>query len=331
MPKTNIRDVASHAGVSIATVSHVINNTRYVKEETRQRVLASIKALNYSPNALARSFKTGRHNLIAFIVPDIANPFFAAMIEEVEAVIAQQNYKLVICNTKEDSDKEAEALRVLANGMVDGFIIASTFLSYAPIAKMIPSGIPTIFVDRCLENCPCDTLYTDDYPALREGVERLISQGHTRIAFITIECRMSTTTQRMAAYKDAMAAHNLSTEGLICLASLQSRLFLGHWFPENMASVLSRQVTAIVAPNNAITSEVLTLLNQSGYLPGKDIEVLGYTESNPAQYITSDIHLVCQPADALGRAAGQQILERLNNPDLPVRRTVLSSTFVPHK
>lgn len=326
MSTTNMRDVAKHAGVSIATVSHVINNTRYVKEETRKKVMESIKALDYSPNALARSFKTGRRNLIAFIVPDIASPFFSTMIEEVEAVITPKGYHLLICNTKERRDQEADTLRILANGMVDGFIIASTFASYDPISKMLPTNTPIVFVDRSLENCPCDTLLIDNYQAIRTGTDLLIRQGHSRIAFISGTFDLSTTCERKTAYEDAMTAHGLSTEGLIYLANPLNR-----YFSENLASILQNDITAILAPNAAITTEVLALLVEFGYVPGKDIELIGYKESDQPQYIAPNIHLVSQPSEALGRAAGQQILERLDHPDMSVRRTILTATFTPHK
>lgn len=322
----NMRDVAQHAGVSTATVSHVINNTRYVKEETKKRVRDSIEELGYNPNVLARSFKTGRRNLIAFIVPDIANPFFSSMIEEVESVIAPKGYKLLICNTGENTDKEADSLRVLSNGMVDGFIIASAFLSYSPIGKIIPQDIPAIFVDRTLEGNPCDMLRIDCYHTLQEGIKYLIQQGHTRIAFVTVKGNLSTTIERCTAYKDIMSVYNLPTDDLIFYANP-----LGHLFSENLSAVLNSNITAIIAPNSTITTEVLMLLEENSLTPGKDIELLGFKESNQPQYFPSLTHLICQPTEALGRAAGLQILERIDNPDIPVRQTILSSTFIPHK
>ena len=119
--KVTMRNVAKHAGVSTATVSHVINETRFVSEETREKVLKSIEALGYSPNEVARIFKTGRKNLIGCIVPDIANSFFATIIEAAEAVLGQEGYRLIVANTKEDPKREREHLTSLTSGIVDGF------------------------------------------------------------------------------------------------------------------------------------------------------------------------------------------------------------------
>lgn len=326
MPNVNMKDVASRAGVSIATVSHVINNTRFVKEETRQKVMDSIKALGYSPNALARSFKTGKKNLIAFIVPDIANPYFAALVDEIESAIAPKGYNLMLCNTKENPEKEANYLHSLANGIVDGFIIGSAYLNYQPISEILAKDTPVIFIDRILRDCPCDTLTIDTYTALRTGIEYLIRQGHTRIAYITVDSQLSTVTERRHAYDDAMAAYKLTTEGLIFTGNQLTRLRTN-----TLQALLKADISAVVSPNAALTSELLSMLDAANRRPGKDIEILGFKETDQPQYISPNIHLVTSPAEALGRAAGEQILERIEHPELPTRRTILSASFVPHK
>lgn len=335
MANVNMRDVASRAGVSIATVSHVINNTRFVKEETRQKVLDSIKALGYSPNALARSFKTGRKNLIAFIVPDIANPYFAALVDEIESAIAPKGYNLMLCNTRESAEKEANYLHTLANGIVDGFIIGTAYTSYQPIAEILPQDTPVIFVDRTLQDCPCDMLTIDTYTALRTGIEYLIRQGHTRIANITVAgCKLSTAYERRAAYDDAMAAHGLSTEGLIFTGNQLTRFCPSkpmELHTNIQSRILQPDITAVISPNAILTSEILSMLDSTNRRPGKDIEILGFRETEQPQYINPNIHLICSPAEALGHAAGEQILERIEHPELPIRRTILSASFVPHK
>lgn len=325
MPKVSIRDVAQHAGVSIATVSHVINNTRFVKEETRQRVMDSIRALDYSPDAMARSFKTGRRNLIAFIVPDIANAFFATLIEEVETVVGRAGYKLIVINTKETTQREIENVRVLASGVVDGFVVASTLDSWSALEKAVPAGIPMVFVDRRVPGCPWDTVVEDNYRAMYEGVEHLIRQGHRQIGYITGLLRISTTTERLEAYQEAMRAYGLPTQHLVRIGDSMSQCVTAH-----LSSLLEIGCTALVAANNVMATEAMMQMIDKGIRPGRDVELLGYKDSDRAQYGLQHMHLICQPTAALGRAAGQQLLERLENPGLPVRQTVLQATFVPH-
>lgn len=325
MAKPSIRDVASRAGVSIATVSHVINNTRFVREETRQLVLESIEALGYSPDATARSFKTGRKNLIAFIVPDIANAFFATLIEEVETIISKKNYKLIVINTKETKQREIDNLKVLASGVVDGFIIASTLEAYRDIANLIPQNMPMVFVDRALVGCPHDTITVTNYQAMHAGIEYLIQQGHRQIGYITGLPRISTTTERLDAYKDTMESHSIYSEDLIRIGDSMSKCVT-----QNLDSLLKLNCTALIVSNNVMAIETMTQLDQKGIKIGRDIELLGYEDSEQVQYGLNRAHLIHQPVVELGRAAGRQILERIEHPELPMQKVILEAKFIPH-
>ena len=123
--KVTISDVAKLAGVSTATVSHTINNTRYVSNETKEKVYRAIEELGYTPDASARSFRTGKKKIIGFIVPDIANKFFATMIESVEKYLSANGYQLIIANTRENMDREETNIRLLTAGLVDGLLVAA--------------------------------------------------------------------------------------------------------------------------------------------------------------------------------------------------------------
>ena len=162
---------------------------------------------------------------------------------------------------------EEKYLRSLANGIVDGFIIGSAYLSYQPIAEILPPDTPVIFVDRMLRDCPCDTLTIDTYTALRTGIEYLIRQGHTRIAYITVESQLSTVYERRNAYDDAMTAHGLSTEGLIFTGNQLTRLRTN-----TLQALLQADISAVVSPNAALTSELLSMLDAANRRPGKDLE-----------------------------------------------------------
>ena len=146
--KTTIKDVAEMANVSISTVSHVLNNTRYVAEETKSKVLEAVDKLGYSPDATGRMFRTGKRKMIGLIVPDITNSVFAALIEDVDDVISKEKYNLVISNTRDKLELEKKALRTLSSGIVDGIVIASTADSFKKIRSQIPEGFPIVFIDR---------------------------------------------------------------------------------------------------------------------------------------------------------------------------------------
>lgn len=324
MAKVSIRDVAGHAGVSTATVSHVINNTRFVKPETRELVLKSIEKLHYSPNATARSFKTGKRNLIAFIVPDISNAFFATLIEEVETVISKEGFKLLVINTKETKEREIDNLRLLTSGLVDGIILASTLENYSEISAVVPRDLPVILVDRNLPGAPYDSVTVANYMAVHNSVEYLIRKGHKKIGFFTGLPRISTTAERLEAYCAAMEKHNLYSDSLICAGTSMTALV-----SENLDKLLSRGCTALVISNNIMAIEAMMLLNQKGLRDRKYIELVGYKDSEQAQYGLQHMNLIQQPVVQLGRAAGKQLLERLKHPELPVQKILLQAEFQP--
>ena len=262
MSKVSIRDVAALAGVSTATVSHVINNTRYVKEETKRLVLKSIEELHYSPDATARSFKTGKRNLIAFIVPDISG--------------------------------------------------------------IVPPSIPVVLVDRSPLGAPYDSVISANYQAMSDGVEYLIKKGHSKIGFITGIPRISTTKERLDAYRDTMEKHGIFSEALIRTGTSMTSLVV-----ENLDALLALGCTALVISNNIMAIETMMILNQRGIRPHHDIDLIGYKDSEQAQYGLQHMSLIKQPVAEMGRATGKQLLERLSHPDMPIQRIILPAEFLP--
>lgn len=323
--KPTLKDVARHAGVSVATVSHVVNHTYNVSSATRELVLSSVEALNYRPDVMARSLKIGRCNLIAFVVPDIANAFFATLIEEVEQIVAEKGYRLLIMNTKETLERETGVLHALSRSIVDGLLLASTSTAYEQIQDVIPPDMPMVFLDRYAEDSRCDSVIIENYTAMYQGVAHLISLGHKKIGYISGLNGLSTTSERLNAYKAAMDAHGLYRNNLIREGTSMLRCA-----PAHVNSLLHEEkCTALVISNNVMTTEAMVQMLNAGIRPGKDVEILGYRDSDQPQYGLQHIHLIAQPTTLLGRTAGQQMLYRLSHPDAPVRQTVLQATFYP--
>ena len=200
--KVTISDVAKLAGVS---VSHTINNTRYVSNETKEKVYRAIEELGYTPDASARSFRTGKKKIIGFIVPDIANKFFATMIESVEKYLSANGYQLIIANTRENMDREETNIRLLTAGLVDGLLVASTMDDFQRFDALIPAGFPVVLVDRIFETKKYSSVCVSNFQPIYRSVCRLAGKGDQRIGIIGGLPRLSSTQERISAYRQAVA------------------------------------------------------------------------------------------------------------------------------
>lgn len=323
MRRCTIHDVAKHAGVSSATVSHVLNNTRRVSEKARVRVMESIEQLGYRPDLTAQMFRTGKKHLIGFIVPDISNNFWAIIIEAIESVLARKGYKLMLVNTKETCTRELENIRMLSSGICDGLIVASTVTDWRDIQNVLPRKYPIILVDRKLTDSPWETLSISNYNSIYIAVKHLIMHGHSRIGYITGLGHLSTSKERLLAYKDALKDHGLNVdETLIRYGDSMAMSVFRH-----VDAILDANCTALIVSNNVMTQDALYYLTEKGLRVGTDIDVVGYQELGHYDYNLHLASLLSQPSAELGRIAGERILVHVEQPDTPVQNVELYSTY----
>ncbi|MDY3282336.1 LacI family DNA-binding transcriptional regulator [Dysosmobacter sp.] len=325
--KVTISDVAKLAGVSTATVSHTINNTRYVSQETKEKVYQAISQLGYTPDASARSFRTGKKHTVGFIVPDISNKFFATMIESVESVLAQAGYHLIIANTKEDMTREENSIRLLSAGLVDGLLIASTIDDPERFDRLIPAGFPVVLVDRTFETKRYSSICVSNFQPIYRSVCRLAGKGDQRIGIIGGLPRLSTTKERISAYEQAVADCGLPVEeGLICYGdSMENSAF------RCLDELLERKCDAVIVTNGLMATDTITYLHQKGLRMGQDIDVVSFVDFESSFYRmhAGQMDSIIQPVEELGKTAGEQILKRVEDPDAPIFEQVLTSVYKP--
>jgi LacI family transcriptional regulator len=320
-----MKDVAAVAGVSVATVSHVLNNTKHIRDTIRQRVYDAMEALNYKPNINARNFKIGKQQTIGFVVPDIANSFFSTLINEVEGVVAKQNYLLLVVNTQENSEMEKQQLHRLTSGLVDGLIVASTFDDYNMIRHIIPGDFPLVFIDRKLKNCCHDTIVISNYNAVYKGVEKLILRGHRRIGCITGSQHLSTLDERLQAYRNCITEHNIEVdEDLVLSVDVTKKIDM-----EVLVRYFTHKMTAVVFLNNTITVDTFGYLAHKGIVLSRDMDAVGYSDAGWHEYAVKVIDVITQPIAEMGNIAAARILEHIDNPALGNDEIVLQAVYVP--
>lgn len=326
--KVTISDVAKLAGVSTATVSHTINNTRYVSAETKEKVYEAIAQLGYTPDASARSFRTGKKKTIGFIVPDISNKFFATMIESVEHHLAAAGYHLIIANTKEDMGREENNIRLLTAGLVDGLLVASTMDDFERLDSLIPAGFPVVLVDRMFEKKKFASVSVSNFQPIYRSVCRLVGKGDRRIGIIGGLPRLSTTQERISAYQQAMIDCGLPPE--------ETFIRYGDSMENSactcLGQLMEQNCDAVIVTNGLMASEAIIYLHRKGVQLARDIDLVSFVdyESDFYQLYANQIDSIIQPVDELGAAAGEEILKRVEDPEAPIFEKVLTSSYRPY-
>ena len=326
--KVTISDVARLAGVSTATVSHTINNTRYVSGETKEKVYKAIAELGYTPDASARSFRTGKKKTVGFIVPDISNKFFGTMIETVENYLSAQGYHLIIANTKEDADREETNVRLLTAGLVDGLLVASTMDDFDRFDRLIPSGFPVVLVDRTFDTKKYLSITVSNFQPIYRSVCRLAAKGAKRVGIVGGLPRLSSTKERISAYQQAVADcglvqdPNLIRYGDSLENSVQSCL----------DELLAQKCDAIVVCQGLAASETVIYLHQKGIQLVKDIDLVSFVDydSNLNDLYANQMDCIVQPVEQLGQIAAEEILARIEKPEAPIVERTLTSTYHPY-
>lgn len=318
--KSTIRDVALHAGVSTATVSHVLNGTRFVKSDTRERVLQSIRELNYNPNITARVLKTGKKMLIGFVVPNIRDEFFSTIIEECEQVLSEQDFRLLIMNTHEDPQREKACLNYLSGGAVDGILLASTMKKYKCVEDVLHGSLPVVCLDRYPVGCTSDIVRVNTDDALEQGLLQCIERGCKKIAFFDVHAYISTSVERRVLYQAVMKEHGLEPH-LFPLADITNQTFDTY-----LNEIIQQGYDAVVAPNNYTTIGTLNYMLANHLTVGKDIQLLAFQDTIKPYVLLHNAYVVKQPTQRMGREAARLMLKRLSDPDMPVTVKELSAS-----
>ena len=327
--KITISDVARLAGVSTATVSHTINNTRYVSGDTKDKVYQAIRQLGYTPDASARSFRTGKKKTIGFIVPDISNKFFGTIIESAENFLSAKGYHLIIANTKENMDREETNLRLLTAGLVDGLLIASTMDDFERLDGLIPAGFPVVLVDRTFGTQKYPSVSVSNFQPIYRSVCRLAAKGKRRIGIIGGLPRLSTTRERIAAYQAAASDCGLVQDGDL----IQYGDSMEDSAPPCLDRLLERDCDAILVCQGLMAAVTIAYLRGKDIHPGRELELVSFVDYSTRAYefYYNQVDRIIQPVEELGRAAGEQILLRVERPDAPVVERVLTSVYQPYQ
>jgi LacI family transcriptional regulator len=321
-----IREVAERAGASVTTVSHVINETRHVSDEVRLRVLEAMKALDYHPNALARSLRMGQTHTLALILPDSANPFFADIGRAVEDCAFQLGYSVILCNTQGDPRREALYVDVLTKKRVDGIVFVASGEQAATLAALQSRAMPVVVVNRHLSDVEVDLIYADNRQGGQLAAQHLIALGHRRIACIAGPSDLTLGADRVAGYRCALEAAGLAYDPSLVLA--------GDYQPVSGYQV-TRQLrarreppTAIFACNDLMALGALRAAVEAGCRVPADLSVIGFDDIELARFTNPPLTTIAQDKREIGTQAVQRLVARLAARSRPVEQTILPTRLV---
>ena len=298
----SIREVAKRAGVSPATVSRVINGTARVDEEKRERVEKAIEETGFRPNELARALYRKSSKIIGVIVPDIENPFFSELAKAIEKEAYEQEYRILLCNSDDQKEKELANLQMLAQLQADGVILMTNTGEKSQSYEAV--SMPIVFVDRRLDEMgQTSVIEADHYAGGKLAAEHLIACGCRKITCIRGPQDLSSGKKRYEGYREVCRQY-----------SMKERFVDSTYKYEDGAKaaeeVLRRypDTDGIIACNDMTAVSVYKVLQKRGYRVPDDIQIIGFDGVKFGRFLTPELTTVAQPIKEMGKCAVQMIL-----------------------
>lgn len=317
----NIRDVALRAEVSVTTVSHVVNGTRFVKEDTRARVEEAVRTLGYVPSAVARSLKHNTTHTFGVLIPNNSNPYFAEIIRGVENHCYGAGYNVILGNSNDDAERQTAYLRVLAEKRIDGLVLVASHPNAALRAILRELKLPVVLLDREVPGLDCDLVEVDHLKGGLLATRHLLALGHPAVACISGPPALSPSSQRRAGWKSALAEAGVARrEGDLARGDFTSR---GGYLAMQSLLRQAPRPTAVFVCNDLMAFGAMAAAFEAGLSVPGQISVVGYDDIELAAFSTPALTTVAQPKRQIGTLAAELLLEKLKTGRTEARRVIL--------
>ena len=312
MNNASIKDVAKLAKVSTATVSHVINETRYVSETTKIKVYQAMKELDYQPNLMAKGLRSRKSKIIGLIVPmlysDTSNFFFMSIANGIESYLKKEGYNLILSNSHEDFEQEVEQIKLFNSKVIDGLIVAPTGKDFAEYESVLSKDYPVVFIDRKPEGFTGDVVLADSQQGTFEGIKQLLEKGHKKIGFISGFLGITTSDDRVLGYKKAFAEHNIDVNPSL-IKEGEPSLPTGYELAKQL--VEEENITALFIANNIMTMGALKYLNENNIKVPDEVAIIGFDDYDWMKITAPPLAVVKQPSFEIGEHAVNLLLKRI--------------------
>ena len=312
---TSINDIAKALGVSASTVSRALKDHPDISEATRNKIKAFAQKVNYRPNALALSLKKQVSNTIGIIVPEIVHHFFSSIISGIEDIAYSKGYRVMICQSNEDYNREEMNVQALLDHRVDGLLvcISKTTEDFSHFTTVYNNQVPMVFLDRVCKEIETDRVITDDFNGARLITSHLIEMGCKRILHLGTLPQLLIGQDRQQGYIQALKENNMDFDPELIITCDTPRKV-----DENRDSILeiAPRIDAIFAVNDFTAVAVMNLLKNHGYEIPVDIAIAGFGDDPIASIVEPPLTTVEQQGYQMGQEAMNLLIERLANPEI---------------
>lgn len=323
--KINIKDVARRAGVSISTVSRVVNGSKAVRPETHQKVIKAIEELGYKPNAIARSLKVKNTKTIGIMIPDISNQFYPEVVRGIEDIANMYEYNIFLCNTDLDAEKEVQYLDALTEKQVDGIIFMGNIVSEKLAEGFNGIDIPVVLIGTDYADLPSVSI--DNVSASKEAINYLIRKGHRRIGIITGKKRDPVTGRaRLEGYKQALEDNGIDYDDELVIEG-GYRFRSGYEGAKQLIGMVNMPTAIFVANDEMAVGTIRAALEKGIRIP-EELAIVGFDNSHMAGKVYPALTTVAQPIYEMG-AIGMRVLTKiLNNEPLETHKIRLKYDLI---
>lgn len=316
--------VARVAGVSVSTVSHVVNRTRAVAPETERAVLAAIAETGYVPDSVVRSMRQKGTRTVGLALSAMSNMYFGDLVHNIERTLAHAGYSLLLVDTHDNVVDELRAVADLLTRRVDAILLAPSADASGAISHAEQQGVPVVLIDRG-SSAHLDQVFAESREPTATLVDHLAEHGHERIAMIGGRPGLSTTEERIKGYREGLRRNGIRFNKDLLVSGDSTDEGALAAFRTLMA--LPERPTGLVVGNNVMTLSVMRAARDAGIAVPGDLALVGFDDFPWADLFHPGLTVIAQPTDAMGREAANMVLTRLADPSRPVRRVVLKPSF----
>jgi LacI family transcriptional regulator len=312
--RVRIRDVAQQAGVSTATVSHVINKTRFVTESTRDKVLKAIENCNYYPNVHARSLASGRSHTIGLLVSDISNPFFPELVKSIEVAASDRGYDVILASSNYDADRTSEYVRRMVGRRVAGVLLMTSEIDQTLIDELVAQEVPAVFYNLEPAGQRFSNVIVDCEIGIDQALRHLVSLGHRRIAHLAGPHATRAGAQRLSAFLHCIAEY---------LPDSRPSIHEGDFRVEGGRRAASTMLagdtlpTAVIAANDMMALGLMKEFRSAGLSIPRDISIVGFDDIAFAALSDPALTTICLPKIELGQKVVDALMMTIERPGEP--------------